>query len=265
MRRAPAPGCRGDPAAARADRPPRRGLSRGSGSGRSGRSPGTRSSAPAHRSSSPEHRGVAPRVVHRRLAGLRFRVAPGHDHDAVVVARVVHGRLDRVVLAVLGERRVDPAHPAAPSSCTRDLGWLGRRRKPCAGRASIEASAASDRPVLALAHDEDVAGALARNRRLQRARRRDRAAGRRADRRVSRRVGPVRRALEVGRGERRQAYVTAVTVVVAEMRLHERRFLVPLASTATCLPFRLRARRRLRSSATLTRRARLENTLPVRA
>ena len=57
-----------------------------------------------------QQRRVALRVVHRRRARRGLRVGARHDHDAVVVARRVDGRLDGLELALLAQPLVDPDH-----------------------------------------------------------------------------------------------------------------------------------------------------------
>ena len=174
-----------------------RGRGRGRGSGRSGRSPGTRSSASAGRSGRP---GAATGCTCGSLtfASRDFGsgVAAGHDHDPVVVARRVRPRPGSTSNPHLRlSARLILTRRAACLRVSLRSGWLGRSRKPSLRATSIERFASRQR--VALADDAHVARALAGDGRGERAGLRHLAAGRRRHRGVRPRIGPVRRALEM--------------------------------------------------------------------
>src|ERR671919_1346279 len=151
-----------------------------------------------------EQARVAARVVERRAARIRLAVAPGHDHDPVVVAGVEDCLLDRAVAASVRELSVDPGQLAR--ALARDPLVLLARTKAVAALLRLAQRLAKQLQGLTasgpLADDSDLAGSLAGRRGAERSRRRYLAAGGRLDRGVGRRVGPVGGSLEMG--ERRR-------------------------------------------------------------
>jgi hypothetical protein len=142
----------------------------------------------------------AARVVERLRARGRLGVDAGHDHDAVVVVRVEHGRLDLVVLALLGELGVLPVELLRLALVQPQLRLAGPQLVPVPERLVDRLGEQVQRlaAVPALAHDAHVAGPAARDRRPERTDLGHLSAGGGLDGRVRCRVRPVGRALQVG-------------------------------------------------------------------
>ena len=149
----------------------------------------------------------AARIVERLLARGRLGVAARHDHDAVVVLRGEHGRLDLVEAALAGERPVLPAQRARPLLRQVELRLAGAdpvALSPRVGDRSREEPQRLPAPVTP-ADDVHVPRPLSADGGAQRAQRRNLAAGGGVDRPVRRRVRPVGGPLEMserGRGQR---------------------------------------------------------------
>ena len=137
-------------------------------------------------------------------ASGRLRVEAGHDHDAVVVARRRHRRLDLVVVAALEQLLVDRAAALRPR--------LALKRAVVGGPDVVAVACAPARSTLARGCSESglqttrvSRGGASSSAERQRPGRRHLAAGARLDRAVGLRVRPVRRPLDVG-GRRRHGH-----------------------------------------------------------
>ena len=140
--------------------------------------------------------GVARRVVRRRGAGLRLGVAPGHDHDAVVVARLGDRLLDRVELA---HRSPSAWLIASRRSALPSRSACGARSAAVGSRSVLRmriARSASSRE-LPLQTTRTCPGPAPVTAERERAGARHLAAGRLPPRLVDARVGPVGGPLEV--------------------------------------------------------------------
>ena len=139
--------------------------------------------------------GVAARVVHGGLAGLRLRVAAGHDHDAVVVPRCVDGLLDGAEPAPIGQLTVDVEE--RPGVATGELVLRQARTQAVAAVVRAVDGPPGLRERVGLADHAHLARPRPGDGGRQRARVGDLSARGRGDGSVGGGIGPVRRALQM--------------------------------------------------------------------
>ena len=141
-------------------------------------------------------------IVGRSFTRFLLRVEPGHDHDAVVVARCGDRVLDRAVGA-FGLQLLVESFQRVPFLAGDRLARLARAQEVASGLGFFDRLVEPLHRVL-LADDPRDAGAAGLDGRGQRARRRHLAAGAGSDRAVGRRIRPVGGPLDVSERDARR-------------------------------------------------------------